>query len=261
MTKSPKSETNMIEYETRDGIVWIWFNRPHRLNAVIPEMVQQLIGCLEQALDQGPGAVVLAGRGAAFCAGYDLKQEQVERKESAHRRQVERLHDVTRLIRRAPFPVIASVHGYALGNGCEFALASDFVIAADNSQFGFPEVSWGLGVTGGGTALLAGSVGIHVAKNLILGGERFSAERAHQLGIVTLTTAADKLEQATTDFALRIADLPRDAFARSKRAIDLSLSSNLESAYALETEQSIVAGRDEVTKSSILEFSDQGLNG
>ena len=77
MTKSPKSETNMIEYETRDGIVWIWFNRPHRLNAVIPEMVQQLIGCLEQALDQGPGAVVLAGRGAAFCAGYDLKQEQV----------------------------------------------------------------------------------------------------------------------------------------------------------------------------------------
>jgi enoyl-CoA hydratase/carnithine racemase len=253
--QTASSELNVVEYELRDGIAWIFLNRPHRLNAVIPQLVSELVESLKRANDEEVKAVVLAGRGASFCAGFDLKQELPERSEWEHRRQIERIHDVTRLIRSSPFAVISSVHGYALGNGCEFALACDFIVAAENAEFGFPEVRWGLSVTGGITALLTQSAGIHVAKNLILLGDRFSAERAHQLGLVSVVTREDALESVTSAFAQEIAARPRDAFARAKRAIDLSVTAALEMASALETEQSIVAGRDRQAKSEIRSFS------
>ena len=86
-------------------------------------------------------------RGRAFCSGHDLKEELPPETVLATRLRVEQIQEVTRAIRRFPGPVIAAVHGYALGAGCEFALGCDLVVASDDAQFGFPEVSVGLSVT------------------------------------------------------------------------------------------------------------------
>ncbi|MFD9813356.1 enoyl-CoA hydratase/isomerase family protein [Streptomyces sp. NPDC059080] len=105
------------------------------------------------------------------------------------RARLDRIQDVTRLIRDAPFPVVAAVHGYALGAGCEFALSCDLVVAAEGTRFGFPEVGVGLSVTGGVSRLLTGAVGPIKAKELILLGEHFDAQEARRLGLVTRVSA------------------------------------------------------------------------
>jgi len=252
MNRSHSSDaTRMVEYEIRSGVAWIFLNRPEKLNAVNPQLVIELIESLETASRNNVNAVVLAGRGDAFCSGYDLTQENGIRSEVEHRQQIERLHDVTRIIRMAPFAVVASVHGYALGNGCEFALACDFIVAADDVQFGFPEVQWGLGVTGGLTALLAESVGLHVAKSLILGTKRFSAGYAQELGLVSLITTRGELEDVTAEFAQGIASLPRNAFSRTKRLLNQPSDSALEIACGLETVDAIAAQNDPQTKKHV----------
>jgi 2-(1,2-epoxy-1,2-dihydrophenyl)acetyl-CoA isomerase len=244
MLTARAEDSAIVEYEVRDAVAWIHLNRPHRLNAVIPQLIEELGSALLRASDDGVGAAVIAGRGRAFCAGYDLKHERGTRTELQHRRQIDLTHDVTRHIRRAPFAVIASVQGYALGNGCEFALASDYVIASDDAEFGFPEVGWDLSVTGGLTALLVESIGVHRAKDLILRGERFSAIRAHELGLVGRLAKTSELERVTAEVAAEFAGKPMAALVRAKRAIDLASTSMLEAAYALETEQAIVAAQN-----------------
>src|SRR5690606_14179700 len=108
----------------------------------------------------------------------DLKQE------SNADHSTTRTQDIMRLVRTSPAPVIAAVNGYAVGAGCEFALCSDLVVAGQTAKFGFPEVSVGLAVTGGISHVLPLAVGPAVAKELILLGEHFTAQRAMDLGLV-----------------------------------------------------------------------------
>src|SRR5215471_20194463 len=178
----------VVGYQVADGIAVVTLNRPHRLNAVVPELVEGLCAALSQARADQVGACVLTGAGRAFCSGYDLKQEPELISENEDRRRLQRTQDVTRLVRQAPFPVIAAVHGYALGAGCEFALCSDLVVAASDAQFGFPEVSVGLGVTGGISRLLPLAVGMARAKELVLLGEDYSAAQALELGLINWVT-------------------------------------------------------------------------
>ena len=180
-----------VEYEVDGGVAWVFLNRPHHLNAVIPQLVEELCEALVRSSKDEVGAAVIAGRGRAFCAGFDLKYDRGARSELAHRRQIDRVQDVTRLIRQAPFPVITAVHGYALGNGCEFALAGDLVIATEDAMFGFPEVSYGLSVTGGITELLVRAVGQYRAKELLFFSEQFASGRAKDWGLVNRVVALD----------------------------------------------------------------------
>jgi 2-(1,2-epoxy-1,2-dihydrophenyl)acetyl-CoA isomerase len=114
----------------------------------VPELTAGLAAALARAGQDGARVVVLAGRGRAFCSGHDLKEPVPPETVLQTRRRVDGIQDVTRAIRRFPGPVVAAVHGYALGAGCEFALGCDLVVAAEDAQFGFPEVSVGLSVTG-----------------------------------------------------------------------------------------------------------------
>jgi 2-(1,2-epoxy-1,2-dihydrophenyl)acetyl-CoA isomerase len=243
-----------VDYAFNDGIAWIHLARPERLNAVIPELVEDLCEALVRAGEDDAGVAVLAGRGRAFCAGFDLKHERGDRTELAHRRQVERIQDVTRLIRSAPYPVISAVHGYALGNGCEFALAGDHVIAAEDANFGFPEVSFGLSVTGGVTQLLVRAVGQYRAKELLFFGEQFSAKQALEWGLVSRVVPVSALAKEAEKAAKALLQRPRAALARAKRAIDLATAQGLESAFALEVEHAIISGRDRESHDAISQF-------
>ena len=150
-----------VDYELDQSVARIYLNRPHRLNAVVPELTAGLVAALGRAGQDGARVVILAGRGRAFCSGFDLKEPMPAETVLATRIRVDGIQEVTRAIRRFPGPVVAAVHGYALGAGCEFALGCDLVVAAENAEFGFPEVSVGLSVTGGisPAAAVAGRAG------------------------------------------------------------------------------------------------------
>jgi 2-(1,2-epoxy-1,2-dihydrophenyl)acetyl-CoA isomerase len=224
-----------VDYVAEDGIVQLTLNRPERLNAFSPPFVDELCNALESAIRDDASALVVSGAGRAFCAGHDLKYNEPDASYAAVRRDIERLQDVTRLIRRAPFPVIAAVHGYALGAGCELALCSDYVVAADDAVFGFPEVSVGLSITGGISHILPLVVGLMKAKQLVLLGQRFSAQQALSMGLISKVVAAEDLHNDAVATAQAMAALPHKALGLAKIALDRGAQSDLSGAMELET--------------------------
>jgi enoyl-CoA hydratase/carnithine racemase len=232
-----------VEYELRDGIARVRLNRPHKLNAVTPRLVEELCRALDAAARDEAGAVVLSGRGRAFCAGHDLRHEEPPVDEAEERRRLQRLQDVTRKIRRMPGAVVAAVHGYALGAGCEFALCSDLILAARTAQFGFPEVGVGLGITGGMSHVLPLTVGLARARELVLLGERFDAARALDLGLVNQVVEDDELEEVALEVARTLRDRPRTALKLAKYALDGGAQSDIDEAYEVEVTNAMTLHR------------------
>lgn len=226
----------VVDYELDQSIARIYLNRPHRLNAVVPELTEGLVAALGRAEEDGARVVVLAGRGRAFCSGHDLKEPIPPETALATRRRVEVIQDVTRAIRRFSGPVVAAVHGYALGAGCEFALGCDLVVAGQDAWFGFPEVSVGLSVTGGISRLLPLLVGPIRAKELVLLGERFDAAAAREMGLVNRVVPAGEHEIAAAELAARLRDRPPLALTLAKQMLDRGVDSALEEAMATETD-------------------------
>ncbi|MFZ3578705.1 enoyl-CoA hydratase/isomerase family protein [Virgibacillus sp. DJP39] len=225
-----------VSYELIDGIACIYLNRPNSLNAVIPQLIDELNESLERAEHDRVSVVLISGRGRAFCAGHDLKQDKQEQTETELRGHLQRLQDVTRKIRQAPSPVIAAVHGYALGAGCEFALCCDLIIAENNTEFGFPEVGVGLSVTGGISHLLPMTVGLSKAKELLFLGERFTAKEAKNLGLINYVVAPGELENEAMELATRLSNLPQASLSRAKLVLNHGSQSTIDSAYEIEVE-------------------------
>jgi 2-(1,2-epoxy-1,2-dihydrophenyl)acetyl-CoA isomerase len=184
------------------------------------------------------GAVLLTGRGRAFCAGHDLKEPRTNAAELPRR--LEHLQDITRRIRTLTVPVIAAVHGHAVGAGAEFALGCDLVVAAEDTRFRFPEVGLGLSVTGGLTKLLPLLVGPVKAKELLLLGEPVDAHEALRLGLVNRVVPPSELMDAAMDWARRLAAQPRLSTALAKAALDTGIDAAFETALTLETSHAII---------------------
>lgn len=228
----------VVEYECGDGVARVRLNRPERLNAVVPELVESLLAALDEA--QEARVIVLSGRGRAFCAGHDLKEPTPVETVEQTRLRLDRIQEVTRRIRRFPGVVIAAVHGYALGAGCELALGCDLVVADEDARFGFPEVGVGLSVTGGISALLPKLVGLARAKELLLLGEHLPAHRAAELGLINRVAPAGKHEEVALELADRIAAKPPTAASLAKRVLDLGLDTGLEQALATEVDHAVL---------------------
>ncbi|WET78762.1 enoyl-CoA hydratase/isomerase family protein [Amycolatopsis sp. QT-25] len=226
-----------VDYATDDGIAVLWLNRPERLNAVVAELIDDLLEALDAAARSDARAVVLAGRGRAFCAGHDLKEPTPE---GDSRRRLDRLQDVTRRLRGLRQPVIAAVHGYAIGAGAEFAMGCDLILAAEDAVFAFPEVSLGLSVTGAASRLLPLLVGPLKAKELLLLGERVSGTKARELGLVNATLPADDLMDTALAWAARIAAHPAAAATMAKRALDSGIDGSLDAALELEVSHALI---------------------
>ncbi|WP_028644298.1 enoyl-CoA hydratase/isomerase family protein [Nocardioides sp. URHA0020] len=229
-----------VEYSRNGEIALVHLNRPERLNAVTPALTDGLAAALARAAAEGARVVVLAGRGRAFCAGHDLKEPEPVETPVQTRLRLEAIQEVTRLTRRFPGPVIAAVHGYALGAGCEFALACDIVVATEDAQLGFPEVGVGLSVTGGISRLLPMLVGWAKAKELLLLGERVSGAEAARLGLVARVVPAGEHETAAYDLAQRLVSRPELALSLAKQVLDHGLDATLEEAMVREVDHAIL---------------------
>lgn len=220
---------NFIKYEKADALATIALNRPERLNALIHEMIREIHAALKDAdEDERVRAIILKGAGRAFCSGDDmrdmvdmLKPLPTQGKEDFR---PEGYHSLVIALRELRKPVVASVHGYALGAGFELALACDFVLAEENARFGMVLMTRGMV---GGTYLLPRMVGMRKAIELILLGETFDARRAEDLGLINRIVPAGRLEEETLALARRLADGPTAAIGIAKTAIQRGLDMSL----------------------------------
>ncbi|MDX3973922.1 enoyl-CoA hydratase/isomerase family protein [Shinella sp.] len=218
-------------------VAWVRLNRPERLNAMNRQLVDGLSEALAAAeADEGVRAIILHGEGRAFCSGDDLKDLDAQTASEAETQDwVEAIQAVTLQIMQSRKIVIAAVHGWCVGGALEWVINCDFRLFAENTRWFFPEVTYGLFVTGGVTALLTKQIGPQVTKELLILGERHDAKKALEVGIAWKIVAEDRLLDEARQLALTIAARPAAAVADVKRAVNDGFHSSLEDAMAQET--------------------------
>ncbi|MFP8887164.1 enoyl-CoA hydratase/isomerase family protein [Streptomyces mangrovi] len=239
LTETGHQERRPVRYDRTGPVAVVELHRPHRLNAVTDEVSRELAAAVRRAVAEGARAVVLTGAGRAFCSGHDLKEPAPAEDPLEARERLERLQDVTRTIKRSPVPVIAAVHGWAVGAGCEWALACDLVVAAESTRFTFPEVGVGLTVTNGVSQLLAAVLGPQRAKYLLMTGTGFGAEEARDWGLVNEVVPAGEHLRRALELAGRLVGRPPLALALAKESLDRGLGAALEEALATEVDLSM----------------------
>lgn len=203
-----------------DGIAWITLNRPQAMNAVNEDVRRQLPEAVAAAeADAGVRVLVVRGAGErAFCAGADIKEFVAVDSAARYRQERAHRHWIS-CFERVAKPVIASIHGHCLGGGLEIALACDLRIAAADAVFAFPETGLGIIPGAGGTQRITRVVNAGIALDLVLSGERITAERAYAIGLVSRLVGTDRLEAATRELAQRIAAKPPLAIQFAKEAV------------------------------------------
>ncbi len=213
----------------------IMLSRPEAMNAISTELAGELArACAETAAAPEVRAVVLSAVGErAFCAGADLK-ERSTMTDADIMRQRPAMRGVFGALLALPQPVIAAVHGFALGGGCELALACDLIVADDTAVFGLPEVTVGLVPGGGGTQLAARRLGLGRAADLVLTGRRVRVDEAERLGLVDRRMPAGRDGPAALELAGQIAANSPVAVRAAKRAIRHGWGVSLEAGLDVE---------------------------
>ena len=232
--------------ETRGAVGLITLNRPAALNALSSEMMKEIgdaLGGFER--DDSIGAIVITGSEKSFAAGADIAEMRDKSYMQAYKENFITAHweEVTKCRK----PVIAAVGGYALGGGCELAMMCDFIIAADNAQFGQPEINLGIIPGAGGTQRLIRAVGKAKAMELCLSGRMMDAQEAERAGLVARVVAADKLLEETLKVAERIAGKSRPAVMMCKESVNRSHETSLSEGLLFERRQfhSLFASEDQ----------------
>ena len=225
-----------IRYEKQDNIGIITINRPEALNALnsaVFDELEPLVGEIER--DATLGALIITGEGRSFVAGADIG-EQCPMDLDAGRKWARRGSSVFRRLEKLEIPTIAAVNGFALGGGCELALACDIILASEKAKFGQPEV--GLGITPGfsGTQRLPRRVGVAKAKELIFSGKQIGAEEAKRIGLVNEVYAAEELLNKAVEMAKSFTANAPIAVKYSKACIDRGMQMDIDNGIALENE-------------------------
>lgn len=251
--------TAPVLISNQDAVCTITLNRPERLNALSPKLVTGLRDGLRQAnANDGVRAIILTGAGdRAFCAGDDLKlKERDSLDETKVRKQVETLQDVTREILTGPKPVIGAINGWAVGGGFEIALNCDFPIWAEGAHGFFPELHWGLFVTGAVTALLPAMVGPIKAREMLMLGDKYEARELARLGLAWKAVPTAQLAETAQTLAGKLTELPPQRLREMKRQLRTNGLPELEPVLANETAATVAGACDPDTLLRISAFRD-----
>jgi enoyl-CoA hydratase len=215
----------MILTETRNRVGLITLNRPQALNALNNQLMREVMDALEAFdNDEGIGAMVITGNEKAFAAGADIK----EMADKSITEMMDRDHvAVFGRIRTIQKPVIAAVSGWALGAGCEVAMACDMIVASESAKFGQPEITIGVIPGAGGTQRLTRAVGKVIAMEMILNNRTLTAQEAYQFGLVNrIVPVAGFLDEALK-LAEEIASRAPVAVRAAKKMINQSYERTL----------------------------------
>jgi enoyl-CoA hydratase len=224
-----------LNYRKEGAVAVIQINRPQKKNSLNSELRHEMEEVMRAiAADTKQRAVILTGGEEIFCAGADISEIEGTASAEAAYQHAREFQILFEQLEALPQPVIAAVSGYALGGGCELALACDFRIASDTARFGLPEIKIGAFPGGGGTQRLPRLIGTAKAKEMILIGDPITAEQALAVGLVMKVTTKAKLMEEANAFAAKLASLPRLALQASKMLINRSQEMDLPSGLELE---------------------------
>jgi enoyl-CoA hydratase len=204
-----------VLYERDGAVATLTLSRPERLNAIVPELIDDLEAALDRAeADEAIRVVRLRGAGRAFCAGYDIGwgAESMQAAETgapwdpiADQRMMSRYVRAYMRLWRSPRPVIAQVHGFCVGGGTDLALCSDLIVCAEDCRIGYPPARvWGSPTT----AMWIYRLGAERAKRLLLTGDALDGRRAVEWGLASECAPEAELDAAAAALAARVAQLP-----------------------------------------------------
>jgi enoyl-CoA hydratase len=224
----------MVRTDVSESIGTLTIDRPEVKNALDLDTVDQIRDALRQfETDQSVGAVIITGAGeTAFVSGADINAIRARgRDEGLAAINSSLFSDIERF----PRPTIAAINGYALGGGCELALACDIRICADSAKFGQPELGLGIIPGAGATQRLPRAIGMGRAKYLVLTGETIDAKQALEWGLVTAVTPASQLQIRARELAKKILRQGPLAARLAKLALNASARVDLDSGLLIET--------------------------
>ena len=218
--------------ETRGRVGLIKFNRPQALNALNPQLLEELMQAMgDFDGDENIGAVLLTGSERVFAAGADIKFMAGASAAEMRANGFVMLFEGLRKIRK---PVIAAVSGFALGGGCELALACDMIVASETARFGQPEINIGVIPGGGGTQRLARVLGKALTMEMVLNNRTLSASEALHFGLVNRVVPVELLLDEGLALATEIAARAPLAIMAAKQAVNNAFDSGLSAGLAEE---------------------------
>jgi enoyl-CoA hydratase/carnithine racemase len=239
-----------ITYEKADGIATITLNRPERMNAFTPVMLNEWLEALTDAhTDDDVGAVILTGTGRGFCTGADVSRDgeglSLVDRSRTHVDNRNFLRDsvqrIPRLVSIMEKPYIAAVNGAAVGAGMDMASMCDMRFAAESARFGMTYIRMGLIPGDGGCYFLPRIVGLAKALDLIWTGRLFEAQEALAMGYVSAVVPADELMAYTREYAMRLVKGPAVAIQQAKRLAYRSQELSLDAALDLAQQAMFIA--------------------
>ncbi len=222
-------------FEKRQGIAWLTLNRPHVMNAMNTQMRDELWTVMEAVRDD-PDTRVLIVRGAgerAFSAGADVSEFGTA-PSYVEARRARRERDLWQLMLDLDKPLIAAIHGYALGAGCEMSMCCDLRVASEDARFGLPEVKLGYIPSAGGTQILPRTIGTGTAMEMILSGDDIDAATALRLGLVHKVVARERLYEEAEAWARELMTRSPAVLRYAKEAVTRGLEVPLEEGLAME---------------------------
>lgn len=253
----------MTDYDTilldvADDVATITLNRPERLNAAPVGMADDIVAALDAALGQGVRAVLMTGAGRAFCSGADLaaggERGQGLGGDAAKHSLDTHYNPMMRRLAELPVPLVAAVNGPAAGIGCSIAFAADFVVAARSAYFLQAFVNIGLVPDGGATWTLPRLIGKARAMEMMMLGERITAERAAEWGMIHKTVDDDALAEEARALAERLARGPTLALGLMRRLIADNLDRDHAAALAAEADAQREAGNSRDAAAGAMAF-------
>jgi enoyl-CoA hydratase len=219
---------NNIIFQVEEDIASITFNRPKALNALNNELIQEFSSALDEiAGNEDIRILILTGAGEkSFVAGADIT-ELATYTALVAKGFSQTGHLTLNKLERLPIPVIAAVNGFALGGGCEIALACDFIYASENAKLGLPEINLGVMPGFGGTQRLPRQIGKNMAKELIFTGKMITAVEARELGLVNKVCAQETLMDEVFKIAKVIASKGKVSLRAAKQAVNHGMDVDL----------------------------------
>lgn len=238
-----------------NGIATLTLNRPDKYNSIVREMaiaIQETLDQLEQ--DEAVRCIVIRGAGKAFCAGQDLNEVIDPEGPELQKIVNEHFNPIIERIRNIEKPIIAAVNGVAAGAGANIALACDLTVAKESATFIQAFSKIGLIPDSGGTFFLPRIIGMQKATALMFLGEKLTAKRAEELNMIYRVVPDDEFDTEIDQLATTLADLPTRALGLTKRALNRSLTNELEKQLAIEEQLQFAASQTEDYNEGVAAF-------